>query len=195
MSTRGLCSPGSHTACWVPGAVSAQTSPHPGRAPSSEGHLTPLPLSSEQTCTHQDGRPKVTGPTPGRGMKSLGRPFKPGPQCTETGAWVPAWGQWWQHLWALCPDLHGAERWEDAGSGKRRLTPGLTVTGAAPLPLEAERPTRQGSLPPAAPHWGQNPHSTRTSQHGLITQLCPTLSDPHGLQDPLSTGFPRQGTW
>ena len=57
-----LCGPGSHTACWVPGTVSTRTSPNPGGASSSEAHLTPLPLSSEQTHTHQDGRPKVTGP-------------------------------------------------------------------------------------------------------------------------------------
>lgn len=57
-----LCGPGSHTACWVSGSVSTQTSPNPGRAPSSEGHLTPLPLLLEQTHTHRDGRPKVTRP-------------------------------------------------------------------------------------------------------------------------------------
>ena len=93
------------------------------------------------------------------------------------GAQAPAWGQWWQRPWALCPDSHGTERREGAGSGERPLTPGLTVTGAAPLPLEAERPTRQGRLPPAAPLWGQNPHSTRASrrprlQRRLWTWKC-----------------------
>lgn len=42
----------------VPGVVSHKPPHTQARTPSSEGHLTPLPLSSEQTCTHRDGRPK-----------------------------------------------------------------------------------------------------------------------------------------
>lgn len=166
-----LCDPGkllgasSHTACWVPGAMSTRTSPNPGRAPSSEGHLAPIPLSIRAN-THPPGwETRGHRCHAWQRVKSRGRPFKPpGSQRTETGARAPAWGQRWQHQRALCPDLHVAERREDPGSRKRWLTPGLPVMGAAPLPLEAEHPMRQGRLLPAAPHWGQNPHSTRASR-------------------------------
>ena len=68
--------------------------------------------------------------------------------------------------------------------------------GSCPLPLEAEHPMRQGRLLPAAPHWGQNPHSARASQRPRLqrrrwkwkcsslrrVQLCATPMDYRSLR-------------
>lgn len=192
-----LCDPGSHTACWVPGAVPTRTSPNPGRAPSSEGHLAPIPLSI-RADTHPPGwETRGHRCHPWQRVKSRGRPFKPpGSQHTETGARAPAWGQRWQHQRALCPDLHVAEWREDPGSRKRWLTPGLPVMGAAPSHWKLSIPWgRAGSCqqlrtgvrthtPPALPG---GPGCSAGSESGSVNRsLVPNSVRPHGLQDPLS---------
>ena len=162
-----LCDPGSHTACWVPGAVSTRTSPNPGRAASSEGHLTPIPLSI-RADTHPPGwEPRGHRCHPWQRVKSHGRRLKPpGSQLTETGARAPAGGS------GGSTSGPSALTCTSRKGGKTPADSRAPSDGSCPLPLEAEHPVRQGRLLPAAPHWGQNPHSTRASRRPRLQRRC-----------------------